>query len=277
MVKTDIQRAGVMGWPVSHSVSPRLHGYWLKQYGIAGSYEAMAVMPGDLQSALEKMKNKGFAGVNLTIPHKENALQYMDEIDAIAERTGAVNTVVVKQGKLFGTNTDAYGFMKNLEAQTHGKIFASALVIGAGGAARAICAGLLEAGCHVTVINRTHAKAQAVVEHLKDTRLRAAPWDELPQKMQTAELLINTTPLGMKGQSPLCLPLETLSHTTTVADIVYNPLKTLLLTEAEARGNPIVTGLGMLLYQAQLGFEAWFGLRPEVTDAMHDYVAQGIA
>lgn len=268
-------KAGVMGWPVDHSRSPALHGFWLATYRIEGSYERLPVKPDELSAALRALPENGFAGVNLTVPHKEAALASLDAISPAARRIGAVNTVfVAADGRLTGTNTDAYGFITNLKAgapQWHAASGA-AIVLGAGGAARAVCVALQDEGVReIRIINRTLARAEALAGALGGGCV-AAPWAERALRLKDANLLVNTTTLGMKGQEPLDLDLGALPPAATVNDIVYVPLETALLKAARARGNPTVDGIGMLLYQAQPGFAGWFGRKPEVTPDLREYV-----
>jgi shikimate dehydrogenase len=268
-------KAGVMGWPVDHSRSPALHGFWLKTYGIDGSYERLPVKPEDLADALRNLPKHGFAGVNLTVPHKEAAMSVVDEVSREGQRIGAVNTIfVAADGRLRATNTDAYGFIASLKtgAPTFDGKSTPAVVLGAGGAARAVCVALQDAGVpEICVINRTSARAEALVRDLGG-KLTVASWDERAARLKTAGLLVNTTTQGMHGQPALDVDLHTLSPRAIVTDIVYTPLETPLLAAARARGNVVVDGLGMLLYQAQAGFEGWFGKRPEVTQALREHV-----
>lgn len=268
-------KAGVMGWPVDHSRSPALHGFWLKTLGIDGSYIRIPVKPEDLEKALRDLPRHGFAGCNLTVPHKEAAMAIVDEISPEAKRIGAVNTVfVTKDGKLKATNTDGYGFITSLKAGAprFDPKAGPAVVLGAGGAARAICVALQDAGVpEICIINRTTARAESLATALKGPFTIAA-WTERSARLKNAGLLVNTTTLGMKGQGPLDIDLTPLSPRATVTDIVYVPLETPLLAAARARGNPVVDGLGMLLYQAQPGFEGWFGKRPDVTPALREHV-----
>ena len=268
------RKAGVMGWPVDHSRSPALHGFWLKSYGIDGSYERLAVKPEDLGAALRSLAQQGYAGVNLTVPHKEAAMAFVDDISPAAKRIGAINTVFVEDGRLKATNTDGYGFITNLKtgAPKFEATAGPAVVLGAGGAARAVCVALQDAGVpDICIINRTTTRAEALARDLGE-RMSTVPWSDRTQRLKTANLLVNTTTLGMKGQGPLEIDLENLSPTATVNDIVYVPLDTPLLAAARARGNVVVDGLGMLLYQAQPGFEGWFGKRPAVTPALREAV-----
>lgn len=262
--------AGVMGWPVAHSRSPRLHGHWLARYGINGAYVPMAVPPPGVAKALRALPQFGFRGCNVTVPHKEAALAAMDQIDPAAKRIGAVNTVVVGPGgALSGSNTDGFGFLENLRAAGGPPPSAGpAAVIGAGGSARAVVAALVDAGCpEVRLANRTSARAEEVAASIGGP-VTVVPWSERAAMLDGAALLANTTTLGMAGQPPLDLPLDALPVEATVTDLVYVPLETALLAAARARGNRAVDGLGMLLHQARPGFEAWFGVAPQVDDAL---------
>lgn len=268
--------AGVMGWPVGHSRSPRLHGHWLAQYAVDGAYVPFAVPPDGLERALRALPALGVRGVNLTIPHKEAALALMDRLDASAARIGAVNTVVVgEDGSLEGRNTDAYGFIENLR-QNAGAGWqvpnGPALVLGAGGAARAVLVALADAGVPlIRLANRTRARAQALADALGPhlpCPLQVVEWDAIATVLADTALLVNTTSLGMSGQPPLALSLCGLRADALVSDIVYTPLLTPLLADAQARGHATVDGLGMLLHQARPGFHAWFGIDPAVTPAL---------
>lgn len=263
-----------MGWPVAHSRSPRLHGFWLKQYGIDGTYVHLPVAPEDLPAALGKLGADGFAGVNLTVPHKEAALSLVDEISPQAARIGAINTIFMRGRRLHGTNTDAYGFITALRAGAPdydpGK--SPAVVIGAGGAARAVCTALQDTGCpEVRLVNRTRERAEKLAGYLGRPVIADA-WENRHQLIENAGVLINCTTMGMTGQPALDLDLARLPSTAVVNDIVYTPLETPLLAAARARGNPVVDGLGMLLYQAQAGFEGWFGVKPAVTPELRAHV-----
>lgn len=268
-------KAGVMGWPISHSCSPRLHGYWLARYGIDGTYEALAVTPDDLSEQLGSLRDRGFAGVNLTVPHKEAALEVVTSLSPTARAIGAVNTVVVgADGNLAGDNTDGFGFLENLRQDAAGwsADTGPAVVLGAGGAARAICHALAMAGApEIRIVNRTLARAEALAEDLTGP-LSPWSWDDRGAALAGAALVVNTTILGMVGQDPLDLDLASLPTEAVVNDIVYAPLETPLLAAAARRGNPVVDGLGMLLHQARPGFEAWFGRTPEVTPALRAHV-----
>ncbi|MFN4163274.1 MAG: shikimate dehydrogenase [Ferrovibrio sp.] len=272
-----IPRAGVIGWPVAHSRSPKLHGFWLKQHGLVGRYDKLPVPPEDLAAFIADLpREPGFRGVNVTIPHKIAVLSLMAQVDDAARRIGAVNTVVVQpDGSLHGSNTDAFGFIENLKADAPAGWKAAAgpaVVLGAGGAARAVIVALLDAGVtELRLANRSIEKAEALAAEFGKAILPVA-WDERAQALAGTNLLVNTTSLGMAGQPPLEIALDDLPLAALVNDIVYSPLVTDLLANAKARGNPVVDGLGMLLHQGRPGFEAWFGVAPTVTPALRDAV-----
>ncbi len=271
--------AGVIGWPVTHSRSPRLHGYWLRELGIDGAYIPLAVPPDRLDAALKGLPALGFRGANVTVPHKTAALAACDSLDRAARAIGAVNTIVVgADGTLAGSNTDAMGFLANLNQESGfvptGK---RAAVLGAGGAARAVAWALADAGAGaVTVVNRTLSRAEALAAEFGGP-LVARPWPALAEVLATADLLVNATSLGMQGAAPLEVDLSPLGANTVVNDIVYSPLETDLLRQARGRGLAAVDGLGMLLHQAAPGFERWFGTRPAVTPALRSFVLQDLA
>ena len=273
--------AGVMGWPVAHSRSPLLHNYWLRKYNINGVYVPMAVDPVGLKEALRGLPQLGFAGCNITVPHKENAMLLVDEVDTLAKKVGAINTVVVgEKGTLIGRNTDVYGFTKNLESA--GKAWQkkkSALVVGAGGAARAIIVALAEAGCSdIRITNRTNDRAIALGREMQShfKNITIIGWPDRDDAMRDCMVLVNTTTQGMEGQPPLDVDLRALNKDALVTDLVYTPLLTPLLAAAKRRGHMIVDGLGMLLHQAVPGFEAWFGQAPVVDDACRQLVLADI-
>ncbi len=276
--------AGVFGWPVSHSRSPRLHGYWLRQYGIDGAYVPFATPPERFEAALRALPALGFRGANVTLPHKEQALRSVDQVSPRARRIGAVNTVIVEEdGSLLGDNTDGFGFYEHLRASAPDWQPAQgpAVVLGAGGAARAIVVALLDAGVpEVRLVNRTRQRAEEIAVALAGDetgrRLVARDWDERSALLDQAALLVNTTQLGLAGQPPLDIDLAKLPPQAVVDDIVYVPLETPLLVLARRRGNAVVDGLGMLLHQARPGFAAWFKVEPEVTPALRDYVLADI-
>ena len=301
-------RAAVIGYPVAHSLSPRLHNYWLKKYNIAGEYTAIEVLPENLAYFIKSLDKNGFCGVNVTIPHKENVISFLDEIDEVAKEIGAVNTIILRDGKLLGKNTDAYGFAENIRkfvipAQA-GILNKKAVILGAGGAAKAVVSALsLLEFSEIIITNRTKKRAEDLINRL-DSRLRVndkikiADWEKRSEILQDADLLVNTTSLGMchpvggvshstgsvmdtkdpvqpyGSQDDEIIDLSLLPKTALVTDIVYNPLITPLLAQAQARGNPIIDGLGMLLHQAVPAFEAWFGVRPEVTQELRKYILE---
>ena len=263
-----MKRAFVCGHPIAHSRSPKIHGYWLETYGIAGSYEAIDVAPEDTASFFATLRENGFAGGNVTIPHKEAAFAAAARRDEAAEKIGAVNTLWFEDGLLCGGNTDAAGFAANLDEHAPGwATTGPAVVLGAGGAARAVIQALKERGfTDIRVTNRTVSRAVELADRFgKGVSAHAAPTREL---LGDAGLLVNTTALGMAGKAGADeLPADTdrLPDNAIVTDIVYVPLETPLLAAARARGLKTVDGLGMLLHQAVPGFERWFGRRPEVT------------
>ena len=260
--------AGVMGWPVGHSRSPLLHGHWLDRHGIDGAYVPMAVPPDALERAIRALPALGFRGCNLTVPHKEAALAFVDEVEPQARRIGAINTLVVHGERIEGRNTDGIGFVENLRAG-HAGWRADAgpvLVLGAGGASRAVIVALAEAGApEIRLANRSPERAEALAAEF-GAPVAAVAWEKRADALEGAALVVNTTTLGMAGQPPLDLDLGGLGRDALVTDIVYTPLETDLLARARARGNPVVDGLGMLLHQARPGFAAWFGTEPAVDE-----------
>jgi len=271
--------AGVMGWPIAHSRSPKIHNYWLAQYGLEGCYVPLATPPGRLGDALRALAPLGFSGCNLTIPHKEKALTLVDRVEPFAQRIGAINCVVVEaDGSLTGKNYDAFGFIASLRASAPRwrAESARAAVIGAGGGARAVVAGLLDAGVpEIRVFNRSPARALALVQDL-GAPVKAYPWEERHAGLEGAGLVVNTTSLGMIGQPPLDIDLGALSPDAIAADIVYAPLETPLLAKARGLGLATVDGLGMLLHQARPAFRDWFGVMPEATPALRNLIAATI-
>ncbi len=263
-------RAGIIGWPVTHSRSPILHGYWLRKYGIAGSYEPIAIAPENFSADFRALALQGFVGANVTIPHKQAAMACCDELDFTAKRLGAVNTVNIKNGRFYGSNTDGFGFMENLRqgAPDWKPQTGPAIIIGAGGAARAVIAALGDSGVkEIHLFNRTRARANQLAADLGGP-IVTGDWSELENTLFDCALLVNCSSLGMTGQPPLEISLQNLHPRAHVTDLVYTPLRTPLLIAAAARGNPTLDGLGMLLHQARPGFAAWFGLMPEVDDAL---------
>lgn len=260
--------AGVMGWPVAHSRSPAIHGHWIRHYGLNGHYVLLPVQPERIADAMRGLRALGFAGCNITIPHKVAAMPLVDRIDPLAARIGAINTIVAeKDGTLSGYNTDAYGYIQSLlDAQPDWRADAGPItVLGAGGAARAILVALAERGAkEIRLCNRSPDKAQALAAEF-GAPIRALPWEQREDALDGAALLVNTTSLGMKGQAPLDLSLDRLPKHALVSDIIYVPLETPLLAAARQRGNRTINGLGMLLNQARPAFQHWFGVMPEVT------------
>ena len=263
--------AGVIGWPVAQSRSPVLHGHWLKQYGVAGTYLPLPVQPERLPDAIRGLRALGFSGCNVTIPHKLEVLKLVDRADPVAVRIGAVNTVVVQDdGTLSGFNTDAYGFLASLrDVQSDFRASAGPIVIlGAGGAARAVVVALLDDGAgDIRVANRTLERAQELTR-IDASRIRVVSWEQRNDALDGAALVVNTTSQGMVGYPPLDLSLDALPKAAMVADIVYNPLETPLLAASRKRGNIAVDGLGMLLHQAVPAFEAFYGVRPHVSNEL---------
>lgn len=267
-------KAFVIGHPINHSRSPLIHGTWLAEHGIDGSYEAIDVAPAELPAFFERLRRGEFAGGNVTIPHKEAVFALCDEVDPLARTIGAVNTLVVRSGKVFGSNTDYLGFLGNLDAAVPGWSDgpADAMVIGAGGAARAVLVALQRRnGGKVHILNRTLANAQALVDEIEGP-FSAHGFDDFAELAPRTGIVINTTSIGMHGTRFDWLDFALLPERTLVTDIVYVPLMTPLLTEAAAHGFKTVDGLGMLLHQAVPGFEAWFGTRPVVTPELRALV-----
>jgi shikimate dehydrogenase len=272
------KRAFVCGHPIAHSRSPKIHGYWLKQYGLQGSYEAVDVPPKEFSAFAASVRAGKFAGGNVTIPHKEAAFKVVDRRDAAAEEIGAVNTLWVEDGSLIGGNTDAYGFAANLDERAPGWAgrSGSAVVLGAGGASRAVLYALKQRSfAEVRIVNRTPSRAETVAAEFGPI-FSAHPMDAVNELLADASLLVNTTSAGMHGEFDVQLELDRLPAHTLVTDIVYVPLETPFLAAARARGLKTVDGLGMLLHQAVPGFERWFGLRPEVTPELRALVVADI-
>ncbi len=270
-------QACVIGYPAKHSRSPKLHGYWLDRYEIEGAYRAEEIPPDGFPAFVQNLAEHGYVGANVTMPHKDAALE-LSKPDERARAVGAANTLWFEDGVLRSTNTDVEGFLGSLDTASPGwdQRTASAVVLGAGGAGRAVTLGLIERGLsEIHVVNRTIEKAVALKQRFGDV-IEPASWDQLPSLLRGANLLVNTTSLGMHGEPALDVALDEMAPHAVVADIVYVPLKTQLLLDAEAHGFATANGLDMLLHQAVRGFELWFGKRPEVTRELYDLLAADI-
>lgn len=273
-----IPLAGVIGHPIAHSRSPVLHGYWLRRYGLKGHYIPIDIAPSDLADLIRTLPRLGFVGVNVTIPHKEAILHIADIVTDRAALIGAANTLIFrKDGKIHADNTDGSGFIANLRQNAPNWMPTSgpAVVLGAGGAARAVVAALIEVGVpEIRLANRTRARADALRSDF-GAKVHVQEWVQVGNLLDDAATVVNTTSLGMTGKPELSVPLDRLNPRALVTDLVYTPLKTQFLIEAEATGCTVVDGLGMLLHQAAPGFERWFGIRPDVDDATRKAVLQG--
>lgn len=265
----QIPLAGVIGMPIAHSRSPLLHGHWLARYGVPGHYVPLPVQPEHLAEVLRILPRAGFVGVNVTIPHKEAVLTLADTVTDRAALIGAANTLIFRpDGKIHADNTDGYGFIANLRqsAPDWQPDLLPAAVIGAGGAARAVVASLLESGVkELRIANRTRLRAEQIKAEF-GARVVVYEWAQVGNMLDGAGTVVNATSLGMQGKQPLRVPLDALPSGALVTDLVYTPLITPFLAEAQSRGCRIVDGLGMLLHQAAPGFERWFGRRPEIDD-----------
>jgi shikimate dehydrogenase len=271
-------KASVIGWPIAHSRSPLIHGFWLQQLGIDGRYEKHAVAPHDLKAFLDTLRNGEHVGTNVTLPHKEQAVLLVDEPDDRVRRTGALNTIWRENGKLCASSTDGQGFMANLETTLpdFSVTGAAVTVLGAGGSARSILDELLRQGVdRIYVANRTLARAEALATHF-GAKIRPLAMRHVSSALTDCRLLINTTSAGLSDEGAMELPWTDLKKSAAVADIVYTPLVTPFLKAAQVRGHAVVPGLGMLLHQAVVGFEKWFGKRPTVTPELYTLVARDI-
>jgi len=271
--------AGVMGWPVMHSRSPMFHNYWLKKHGLAGTYVPLAIRPENLAGALRGLHPLGFAGVNVTIPHKQEAMRIVDEVDALARSIGAISCVIVRpDGSLAGTNNDCYGFIHALR-QEHAGWRADAgpvVVIGAGGGSRAVCYGLAQEGAReIRLVNRTPERAKEIAKTFGGP-IKPLPWEDRHHALDGAAMVVNTTSQGMVGNAALDIRLDKLPKGALAADIVYIPLETPFLAAARQRGNRTINGLGMLLNQGRPAWKAWFGIEPEVTAELRAMVEKTI-
>jgi len=278
MTSASAKRACVIGWPIEHSRSPLIHNYWLKRYGIDGSYTKEAVKPEDLKAFVSTLAERGFTGCNVTVPHKEAAFSAADVKDDSAVAVGAANTLWLEGGKLHGANTDTYGFMTHLDLSAPGWKAQNApvLILGAGGAARAIVYGFLKAGvARILVANRSRSRADQLADHFGD-KVCAVDWDKRNDVACEAGVIVNTTTLGMKGFGDPGIDFSRCRAGAVPADIVYVPLETDFLKSARANGLTGVDGLGMLLHQAVPGFEKWFGVRPQVTQDLRDLLVADI-
>ncbi|MGO9004721.1 MAG: shikimate dehydrogenase [Beijerinckiaceae bacterium] len=271
-------RAFVIGWPVKHSRSPLIHNYWLEKLALQGSYERLEIRPDELEGFLGSLQYEGFVGGNVTLPHKERAFQLCHRTTATAEHLAAVNTLWIENGDLCGDNTDVAGFLACLDCEVPGwdRSCQTAVVVGAGGAARAIVHALmLRSKPRIFLVNRTRSRSEELARQLASEMI-LCDWTELPDVLQTADLLVNTTSLGMTGQLPLPVDLAPLPPRAVVSDIVYVPVETELVRAARRRGLRTAGGLGMLLHQAVPGFEKWFGKRPKVTAELRALVEADI-
>jgi shikimate dehydrogenase len=260
--------ACVMGWPIAHSRSPMLHNYWFRKHELAGTYVPVAVRPENLAAALRALHPLGFAGCNLTLPHKQQALTIVDEVDEVAKRIGAISCVVVRpDASLAGTNNDWYGFVHNLKQAQPGwhADAGPVVVLGAGGGSRAVCYGLMQEGVkEIRLVNRTFARAKGIADEFGGP-IEALPWERRHDALEGAATVVNATSQGMSGLPALDLRLDKLAKTALAADIIYTPLETPFLAAARQRGNRTINGLGMLLHQGRPAWKAWFGIEPEVT------------
>ena len=267
--------AGIAGWPVTHSRSPRIHGFWLDRHGIDGAYVPLPIEPAAFVTAMRGLRAAGFAGANVTVPHKLAAFALCDRVDESARRAGAVNTLVFHKDRIEGSNTDGFGFLAGLRDEQVDPAAGPALILGAGGAARAVAAALLDQGLPVSVANRTGERAAALARDLPG--LRVVPWEDRSAALGDHALLVNSTTLGMGGRGDPEMALDRAPPTLVVADLVYVPLETPLLAAARRHGLRTVDGLGMLLHQARPGFAAWFGVDPTVDAALRAFVLADLA
>lgn len=280
-MRTDgnIRSSCIIGYPVEHSLSPKLHGFWIKKYGITAKYTALSVAPHELEITLKSLKKLGYVGCNVTLPYKEEVMNLMEECSDLSRLVGSVNTVVVKEdGSLYGDNTDVYGFTENLCERVPDlkSNLRNVSVLGAGGAARAVCVGLIQLGAkQILIFNRNRERSEELAKDFGPV-IKPQPWDRRSEMLGGISLLINATSLGMKNQPPLDIDLSLLPNSAIVNDLVYSPLMTNLLIDAKVRGNTIVDGLGMLLHQARSGFTAWFGVEVEVTYDLRKFILESL-
>lgn len=267
-------KTAVIGHPISHSKSPLIHNYWLKKNALNGDYKAIDIHPDSLEKDVQQLIDDGYSGFNITIPHKITIMELCEEVDTLAQKIGAVNTVTIKEGKLYGTNTDTYGFIQNIK--TNAPKFdlrkGKAVILGAGGAANAVLYALLEGGVpEVIITNRTRAKAEELIRFASD-KIKIIDWDRRNEVCEDANFIINTTALGMVGKPELEIDISKANPNALITDIVYAPLITDLLKQAQSHGFKTVTGIGMLLHQARPGFELWNGIMPEVTPELEKLI-----
>lgn len=268
-----------MGWPVMHSRSPLMHNYWFRQHNLAGTYVPLAIEPRGLAAALRALPALGFSGCNLTIPHKQAAMQIVDDVDELAKNIGAISCVVVRSdGCLAGTNNDCYGFIHNLKHELPNWRADSGpiVVIGAGGGSRAVCYGLAQEGTReIRVVNRSFDRAKKIADEF-GAPLKALGWEQRSDALEDAAMVVNTTSQGMVGQPALDILLDKLPQRAVAADIIYTPLETPFLAAARKRGNATVNGLGMLLHQGRPAWKLWFGIEPVVTAELRAIMEKSI-
>jgi len=271
--------AGLIGWPVAHSVSPVMHTHWLQEHGLKGAYVPLPTRPEDFARVIDALPRAGFAGINITVPHKEAAYALCATLDDDARACGAVNTYVFANGAIAGRNTDITGFCESLTAAFGpDAVKKPAVVLGAGGAARAIIVGLAKLGCpEIRIVNRTQTRADALAKTFASMNARAEGWGAWEKNFSGAGVLVNTTSMGMTGHDDADVPLDGLPKTACVMDIVYNPLETPLMKRARARGHQVEGGLGMLMHQAVPAFASWFGVTPQVTPELRAKLERAIA
>ncbi len=279
MIDGKTKLVGVMGCPIHHSLSPQIHNYWFNQLALNGVYLPLPVVPEKFDSVLKALPDMGFVGANITLPFKEVAFQSVHDVDIFAQQTGSVNAIdVLEDGRLFGFNTDAYGFIENIRSKIPQKqtMDNTALVLGAGGASRAVIVALSHNRVNkILIANRSPSRADRLAADFHDilpSSIEVIPWESKEDALKNVDILVNTTSLGMQGQPPLGIDLSALPIHALVTDIVYTPLDTDLLLQAQKNGNPIVDGIGMLFYQAQLSFERWFGIKPPVDQNLRNFI-----
>jgi shikimate dehydrogenase len=273
------KKAFVVGWPIEHSLSPLIHRFWLQQNNLAGDYEKIAVHPDDIESFLRTAAQKGYVGGNVTIPHKAAAFKVATRLDPIAERLKVANTLVFEDDEIIASNTDPVGFLGNLDQNApgwdQGSVSKTALLLGAGGAARSVALALHQRGFDLVITNRTVSRAREMISSLVLTA-DVKSLEQLNQLVPHADLIVNTTSLGMTGQPPLDIDLSAATRQPLITDIVYSPLKTPLIQAGKDAGFPVVTGLGMLLHQAVPGFQAWFGGQAPVSEELNNYILKAL-